>query len=235
MEKLYEGKAKILYATEEEGILRLEYKDSVTALNGLKKDELAGKGRINNEISALIFEMLRDIGIGSHYIKKISETEQLVSAVKVIPLEVVVRNIAAGSMSKRLGIEEGTRLDWPVVEFYYKDDSLGDPLVTLDHIKILKVADEVQVEKLHKTALDVNIALQRIFAQAGIVLVDFKLEFGTDGAGGVVLADEVSPDTCRLWDEKTGEKLDKDIYRRDLGDMLPGYEEVLSRLILIRI
>ncbi|MEK4666172.1 phosphoribosylaminoimidazolesuccinocarboxamide synthase [Niallia sp. FSL R7-0271] len=227
---LYEGKAKRVYGTSDENIVWLEYKDSATAFNGEKKADITGKGRLNNEITSLLFLKLKDMGIESHFIEKLSETEQLVKKVSIIPLEVVVRNLAAGSFSKRLGIEEGQPLSKPLVEFYYKDDSLGDPIMTEDHIEELKLATEKEVAILKKNALEVNKALSAFFAELGIRLIDFKLEFGKESNGEIMLADEVSPDTCRLWDIKTNAKLDKDVFRRDLGNLTEAYENILARL-----
>lgn len=208
----------------------MEYKDSATAFNGEKKAEITGKGRLNNEITSLLFLKLKEKGIDSHFIKRISETEQLVKKVSIIPLEVVVRNVAAGSFSKRLGIEEGRPLSAPIVEFYLKDDSLGDPLVTVDHIRELKVATAEEIEILREKALKVDAVLSSFFAELGIRLIDFKLEFGKDAQGQILLADEISPDTCRLWDQQTNEKLDKDVFRRDLGSLTEAYETILKRL-----
>lgn len=229
-ELLYEGKAKRIYATDETGVLWVEYKDSATAFNGVKKSEITGKGILNNEISSLIFANFQETGIESHFIRKISETEQLVKQVSIIPLEVVTRNVIAGSLSKRLGIEEGTPLKKPVVEFYYKNDELGDPIITEDHIEILDIASLEEVNLLRKKALEINEVLTELFLKLGICLVDFKLEFGKDMNGEILLADEISPDTCRLWDVKTNEKLDKDVFRRDLGDLTTVYTEILNRL-----
>ncbi|WP_066367119.1 phosphoribosylaminoimidazolesuccinocarboxamide synthase [Neobacillus fumarioli] len=229
-ELLYEGKAKRIYTTEEEQVVLVEYKDSATAFNGEKKAEITGKGRLNNEITSLLFLKLKEKGIDSHFIKRISETEQLVKKVSIIPLEVVVRNVAAGSFSKRLGIEEGRPLSAPIVEFYLKDDSLGDPLVTVDHIRELKVATAEEIEILREKALKVDAVLSSFFAELGIRLIDFKLEFGKDAQGQILLADEISPDTCRLWDQQTNEKLDKDVFRRDLGSLTEAYETILKRL-----
>lgn len=229
-ELLYEGKAKRIYRTEDDTIVRVEYKNSATAFNGVKKAEIAGKGRLNNEITSLLFLKLKEQGIESHFIKKISETEQLVKKVSIIPLETVVRNIAAGSLAKRLGIEEGKELTQPMVEFYYKNDELGDPLLTIDHILELKVATEEEIAILREKALEVNKVLSSFFAGLGIRLIDFKLEFGKDQKGQILLADEISPDTCRLWDMKTNEKLDKDVFRRDLGSLTDAYEQILARL-----
>ncbi|HWJ80132.1 MAG TPA: phosphoribosylaminoimidazolesuccinocarboxamide synthase [Niallia sp.] len=227
---LYEGKAKRVYGTSDNNIVWLEYKDSATAFNGEKKATITGKGRLNNEITSLLFQKLKDLGIPSHFVERLSETEQLVKKVDIIPLEVVVRNLAAGSFSKRLGIEEGIPLSKPLVEFYYKDDSLGDPLITDDHIEELKLASKEEVEFLKEKALEVDEVLSKFFSELGIVLVDFKLEFGKDKEGNILLADEISPDTCRLWDKETKEKLDKDVFRRNLGNLTEAYENILARL-----
>ncbi|UQD50896.1 phosphoribosylaminoimidazolesuccinocarboxamide synthase [Bacillus methanolicus] len=227
---LYEGKAKKVYQTEDDNIVWIEYKDSATAFNGEKKAEIAGKGRLNNEITSLLFSKLHDEGVESHFIKRLSETEQLVKKVSIIPLETVVRNLAAGSFSKRLGIEEGTPFSKPIVEFYLKNDELGDPLITDAHILELKLATEEELNELKEKALKVNDILISFFKEIGIRLVDFKLEFGKDADGRILLADEISPDTCRLWDLKTNEKLDKDVFRRDLGNLTEAYENILSRL-----
>jgi phosphoribosylaminoimidazole-succinocarboxamide synthase len=229
-ELLYEGKAKKIYRTEDENVVLVEYKDSATAFNGEKKAEISGKGRLNNTITSLLFSKLHEEGIETHFIKKVSETEQLVKRVSIIPLEVVTRNVAAGSLSKRLGIEEGQSLSKPLVEFYYKNDSLGDPLVTVDHILELKIATEEELTLLKEKALKINEILSTFFAELGIRLIDFKLEFGKDASGNIILADEISPDTCRLWDAKTNEKLDKDVFRRDLGNLTDAYENILARL-----
>ncbi|MED3662467.1 phosphoribosylaminoimidazolesuccinocarboxamide synthase [Ureibacillus sp. FSL K6-8385] len=227
---LYEGKAKRLYATDQEDVLFVEYKNSATAFNGLKKAEIEGKGILNNKISTLIFERLKQQGIESHFIQRVSENEQLVKKVDIIPLEVVVRNIAAGSFAERLGIEEGTPLKRPIVEFYYKNDDLKDPLINNDHIEILGLATKEEVQTITDQALKVNEALRKIFDEIGIILVDFKLEFGRDKDGNILLADEISPDTCRLWDAETKTKLDKDVFRRDLGNLIDVYQIILSRL-----
>lgn len=227
---LYEGKAKRLYQTEQEDILFVEYKNSATAFNGEKKAEIDGKGILNNRITTVIFEKLKTQGIDSHFVERISENEQLVRKVEIIPIEVVVRNIAAGSLAKRLGFEEGTPLNRTIVEFYYKDDALGDPIINNDHIDILGIASKEEVETLYELGLKVNSVLQPIFEEVGVILVDFKLEFGRDKNGNVLLADEISPDTCRLWDAETKQKLDKDVFRRDLGSLTQSYEIVLNRL-----
>lgn len=227
---LYEGKAKKIYETNDENIVWVEYKDSATAFNGEKKANITGKGRLNNEITSLLFSKIQALGIESHFIKKVSETEQLVKKVEIIPLETVVRNYSAGSFAKRLGVEEGSPLVRPIVEFYFKDDALGDPLLTDDHIEVLQLASREDVAILKEKALKVNTVLSKVFQELGIRLVDFKLEFGKDEDGNILLADEISPDTCRLWDLTTNEKLDKDVFRRDLGNLTDAYENILARL-----
>ncbi|MBD7945955.1 phosphoribosylaminoimidazolesuccinocarboxamide synthase [Psychrobacillus sp. Sa2BUA9] len=227
---LYEGKAKRLYATENEDVLYVAYKDSATAFNGEKKAEIGGKGILNNKITTILFEQLKKYGIESHFIEQISENEQLVKKVEIIPLEVVVRNIAAGSLSKRLGMAEGTPLKKPIVEFYFKDDDLGDPLLTNAHLELLEIASPVEIDTLQTMALEVNQVLRPIFSDIGVTLVDFKLEFGKTTDGAILLADEISPDTCRLWDKETNKKLDKDVFRRNLGSLTEVYEIILSRL-----
>lgn len=227
---LYEGKAKRLYATDEQDILWVEYKDSATAFNGEKKAEIVGKGMLNNKITSLIFEKLQGAGIASHFVKQLSDHEQLVRQVEIIPVEVVTRNVVAGSMAKRLGLEEGTVLKRPIVEFYYKDDALGDPIITEDHIEMLQLASTEEIQELREKALHVNQVLIGFFKEVGVDLVDFKIEFGRDKQGNVLLADEISPDTCRLWDAKTKQKLDKDVFRRDLGDLTEAYQLILAKL-----
>ncbi len=227
---LYEGKAKKLFITEDPQILRVEYKDDATAFNGKKFDRLKDKGRLNNAITVFFFEHLETKDIPSHFVRKISETEQLVRRVKIIPLEVVVRNVAAGSLSKRIGWEEGKDLPHPIVEFYYKDDDLGDPLLAEEHIRLLELASEAQIEELKKRGLAVNEALESLMLSKGIRLIDFKLEFGLDQKGEILLADEISPDTCRFWDIESGKILDKDRFRRDLGGVTEAYLEIHQRL-----
>ena len=229
-ELLYEGKAKKLFITEDPQILRVEYKDDATAFNGKKFDRLRDKGRLNNAITVFFFEHLETKDIPSHFVRKISETEQLVRRVKIIPLEVVVRNVAAGSLSKRIGWEEGKELPHPIVEFYYKDDDLGDPLLAEEHIRLLELASEAQIEELKKRGLAVNKALESLMLSKGIRLIDFKLEFGLDQKGEILLADEISPDTCRFWDIESGKILDKDRFRRDLGGVTEAYLEIHQRL-----
>ena len=229
-ELLYEGKAKRLYATEDSNILFVEYKDSATAFNGEKKEEIAGKGVLNNRITTLIFEKLQSNGIVSHFVKRISDHEQLVRKVEIIPIELVVRNIAAGSLANRLGLKEGTPLKRPIVEYYYKNDDLGDPHISTEHIDVLGIATPEEVQALYDGGLRVNEVLRPLFAEIGVELIDFKLEFGRDTEGNVLLADEISPDTCRLWDAKTKQKLDKDVFRRNLGSLTEVYEIILTRL-----
>lgn len=227
---LYEGKAKRLYKTDEQGILWVEYKDSATAFNGEKKEEISGKGRLNNQITSLLFEKLKANGIASHFVKQLSDSEQLVREVSIVPIEVVVRNIVAGSMAKRLGLDEGQVIEKPVVEFYLKDDALGDPLITDDHVAMLELATEQEVAVLKDKARKINEVLIGFFQEIGVDLVDFKIEFGRDENGEILLADEISPDTCRLWDKETKQKLDKDVFRRNLGNLTDAYELILSRL-----
>lgn len=227
---LYEGKAKKLFKTNEEDVLRVLYLDQATALNGLKKDAVVGKGALNNQITAHLFQRLADKNVPSHFLQLVSKHEQLIRAVTMIPLEVVVRNTAAGSFSKRLGIEEGTKLPKPIVEFYYKEDRLDDPFINDDHVFYLGLASKEELDQIKKLAIQVNAALLEIFASINIRLIDFKIEIGKTKKGELLLADEISPDTCRLWDMGTNEHLDKDVYRRDLGDIVPVYEEVLNRL-----
>ena len=229
-ELLYEGKAKKLFITEDPQILRVEYKDDATAFNGQKFDRLRDKGRLNNAITVFFFEHLDTKDIPSHFVRKISETEQLVRRVKIIPLEVVVRNVAAGSLSKRIGWEEGKELPHPIVEFYYKDDDLGDPLLAEEHIRLLELASEAQIEELKNRGLAVNEALESLMLSKGIRLIDFKLEFGLDQKGEILLADEISPDTCRFWDIESGKILDKDRFRRELGGVTEAYLEIYQRL-----
>ncbi|QNR20094.1 phosphoribosylaminoimidazolesuccinocarboxamide synthase [Exiguobacterium sp. Helios] len=230
MQPLYEGKAKRLYTTQDQDVLRIVYKDEATAFNGEKKAEFAGKGELNNRLTSHFFEVLAAAGIPTHFIERTSEREQLVRRVTIIPLEVVVRNVVAGSLSKRLGIEEGTVLETPIVEFYYKDDSLGDPLVTPAHINLLKIATTEELSLLEQEANRVNDVLRPYFDEKGITLIDFKLEYGKTPAGKILLADEISPDTCRLWDKETGEHLDKDVFRRNIGSLIDTYQTLFNRL-----
>ncbi|MBC2063454.1 phosphoribosylaminoimidazolesuccinocarboxamide synthase [Listeria marthii] len=229
-ELVYEGKAKRLFKTEENGVLRVAYKDDATALNGVRKESFSGKGELNNQITSLIFSRLAEEGIRSHFIRAISETEQLVKEVSIIPLEVVVRNVMAGSLAKRLGKEEGEVIPRAIVEFYYKDDALDDPFINDDHVLYLDIATTSEMEKIRDAARSINEVLKKLFNQMNITLIDFKLEFGRDAAGSILLADEISPDTCRLWDKETNQKLDKDVFRRNIGNLTDVYTEVLNRL-----
>ncbi|MDR1521960.1 MAG: phosphoribosylaminoimidazolesuccinocarboxamide synthase [Streptococcaceae bacterium] len=230
---LYEGKAKKLYATDEKNILWVEYLNQTTALNGLRKDLIQGKGELNNQITSLVFEYLRQRGIKHHFVEKISKTEQLIQKLKIIPLEIVLRNVAAGSLSKRLNVEKGTQLSFPIVEFYLKKDLLKDPFINDEHVLMLKIANLEEINLLKKKIRKINEVLIEMFQKAKIKLIDFKLEFGKLPDGPIVLADEISPDTCRLWDEITNEHLDKDVYRYNLGNLVPVYQEVLKRLLTI--
>jgi len=229
-ELVYEGKAKRIYYTDHDDFYWVEYKDDATAFNGEKKGTILGKGTMNNRISSILFEKLAEQGIPSHFVKLLSPTEQLVKKVRIVPLEVVVRNIAAGSLAKRLGLEEGTDLCHPVVEFYYKNDGLGDPLVNSSHISVLQLATPQQIEEMKSISLQVNQILTKYLKEREIILVDYKLEFGLTVEGKILLADEISPDTCRFWDANTKEKLDKDRFRRDLGNVEEAYQEILKRL-----
>jgi len=230
MEKLYEGKAKVIYKTEEEDKVIVFFKDSATAFDATKRAEIEGKGVINNTISSLLFELLEKSGIKTHYIKRLSEREMLVWRAKRFDLEVVVRNITAGSLCKRLGLEEGLEIKPPLVEFFYKNDQLHDPLVCVEHIRLLNLAEDWQVQSMKEMALKINKVLREFFKGHGLLLVDFKLEFGILSDGSLAVIDEISPDTCRLWDAKTGEKLDKDRFRFDLGDLMEGYRRVLEKI-----
>ncbi len=227
-EKLYEGKAKILYLTDEPDKVIAYYKDDATAFDAIKKATIKGKGELNNTIASYLFEYLNKNGIPTHFIKKLSDREMLLYKVEIIPVEVVVRNIAAGSIVKRLGIPEKTEFNPPLVEFYLKNDELHDPIICEQHIYAMNLATPEEVKEMREIALKVNELLKDFMKENGIILVDFKLEFGRKD-GKVILADEISPDTCRFWDAKTGEKLDKDRFRFDLGDLIEGYKKVLNR------
>ena len=230
LEQLYEGKAKKVYRTNDPERLIVDYKDDATAFNGLKKGSISGKGVINNKMSNLLMAKLEKDGIPTHFVEELSDRETLVKRVSIVPLEVIIRNIAAGSFAKRYGVEEGTPLEIPTIEFSYKNDALGDPLINTYHAIALKLATEAEIETIKKYAFEINRQLQALWKECGVTLVDFKLEFGKTSDGTVVLADEISPDTCRLWDSETGEKLDKDRFRRDLGGVEAAYEEVMKRL-----
>ncbi|MBI9094647.1 MAG: phosphoribosylaminoimidazolesuccinocarboxamide synthase [Sphaerochaeta sp.] len=230
-EQLYEGKAKKVYATDEKGIYIVSYKDDATAFNGLKKGSIVGKGAINNRVSNHLMTLLEKQGIPTHLIKELNDRETAVKAVTIVPLEVIVRNIAAGSLAKRLGLDEGLKLSSTVLEFCYKRDDLGDPLVNEYHIKALNLASESELDQIKEYSLLINTILGDYLLPLGIELVDFKLEFGRTEDGSIILADEISPDTCRFWDTKTKEKLDKDRFRRDLGGVEDAYKEILFRLM----
>ena len=229
-EQLYEGKAKKVYATDDPELLIVDYKDDATAFNGLKKGTIRGKGVINNQMSNRLMQKLEKAGIPTHFVEELSERETLVKKVSIVPLEVIVRNIAAGSFSKRYGVEEGVVFDQPTIEFSYKNDALGDPLINTYHALALKLATQSEIDTIKDYAFRVDAFLKAFWAECGVTLVDFKLEFGRLSDGTIVLADEISPDTCRLWDSKTGEKLDKDRFRRDLGGVEDAYTEIMKRL-----
>ncbi len=229
-EMLYEGKAKKVFATDEPELLIVDYKDDATAFNGLKKGTIVGKGVINNQMSNRLMAKLERCGIPTHFVKELSQRETLVKKVSIVPLEVIVRNIAAGSFSKRYGVEEGVVFDRPTIEFSYKNDDLGDPLLNTYHALALKLATPEEISTIEKYSFRVNEILKDFWKSCGVTLVDFKLEFGRLSDGTIVLADEISPDTSRLWDINTGEKLDKDRFRRDMGGVEEAYHEIMSRL-----
>lgn len=230
LEQIYEGKAKKVYKTDDPELLIVDYKDDATAFNGLKKGTITGKGVINNHMSNFLMEIIESKGVPTHYVKELSPRETLVKAVKIVPLEVIVRNISAGSFAKRYGVEEGIVFETPTVECSYKNDELGDPLLDPTHAIALKLVTKEELDLIHSYALKVNEIIKEFWAERGITLVDFKIEFGKVADGTIILADEISPDTCRLWDSATGEKLDKDRFRRDLGNVEEAYEEVMKRL-----
>ncbi|SHF36405.1 phosphoribosylaminoimidazolesuccinocarboxamide synthase [Desulforamulus putei] len=229
LEMIYEGKAKKVYRTDNPDYFWVEYKDDATAFNGQKKGTIDNKGIINNKVSAVFFQLLESKGISTHFVELVSDREMIVKALQIIKVEVVVRNIVAGSLAKRIGLPEGTILPRTVLEYYYKDDALGDPLINASHIAALELATPEQMEFIKETALKVNEIMREYLAPVNIDLIDYKLEFGTH-KGQVLLGDEISPDTCRFWDKTTGEKLDKDRFRRDLGNVEGAYREVLRRL-----
>ncbi len=230
-EQLYEGKAKKVYATTDENLCIVSYKDDATAFNGLKKGTIMGKGAINNRVTNFLMQMLEKQGIPTHYVEELNDRETVVKKVSIVPLEVIVRNIAAGSLAKRLGLEEGYKMKKTVLEFSYKDDDLGDPMVNDYHILAMEYATEAELDQIKAYALKINEILSAYLKEANIELIDFKLEFGKTADGTIVLADEISPDTCRFWDTVTHEKLDKDRFRRDLGGVEDAYQEVLKRLL----
>lgn len=231
LKQLYEGKAKKVYATTDPELLIVAYKDDATAFNGQKKGSIAGKGVINNQMSNRLMQRIEKSGIPTHFVRELSERETLVKKVTIIPLEVIVRNISAGSFSKRYGLEEGVQFDEPTIEFSYKNDELGDPLLNTFHAKALHLATDEEINTIKKYSFKVNEILRNFWAECRVTLVDFKLEFGRLSDGTLVLADEISPDTCRLWDSTTGEKLDKDRFRRDLGGVEEAYAEIMKRLV----
>jgi phosphoribosylaminoimidazole-succinocarboxamide synthase len=228
-EMVYEGKAKKVFKTEDDSKYIIQYKDDATAFNGVKKGTIEGKGIINNKMSALLFKILEEKGIPTHFIELLNDREMLVKEVTILPLEVIVRNIAAGSLAKRLGLEEGAVMKKSVLEFCYKNDELGDPMINEYHIEALDLATKEQIKEIKKYSFKINDILGKYFKTRGIKLIDFKLEFGLH-KGKVILADEISPDTCRLWDIETDKKLDKDRFRRDLGEVEETYKEVFKRI-----
>ena len=231
LNQLYEGKAKKVYATADENLYIVSYKDDATAFNGLKKGTIAGKGVINNRMSNMLMQMLEQEGVPTHFVKELSDRDTLVKKVSIVPLEVIIRNISAGSFAKHYGVEEGIVFDAPTIEFSYKNDDLGDPLLNRYHALALKLATPEEIDTIERYAFKVNEVLKDYFLKLNITLVDVKLEFGRLPDGAIVLADEISPDTCRFWDKDTGEKLDKDRFRRDLGGVEDAYNEVMRRLM----
>ncbi len=230
LEQLYEGKAKKVFKTDDESLYLIRYKDDATAFNGVKKGSITDKGVMNNEITTLLFNELGKAGIKHHLVEKLNDREQLVKVVKIVPLEVIVRNVAAGSFAKRYGVEEGTPLKQPTLEFCYKNDALNDPMLNESHIIALGIATEEDLAVIKAQTMKINEILQNIFQKCNLILVDFKIEFGWTTDGEIILADEISPDCCRLWDATTNEKMDKDRFRRDLGNVEEAYQTVLSRL-----
>ena len=230
-EQLYEGKAKKVFATDDPNLVIVDYKDDATAFNGLKKGSIAGKGVINNVMSNHMFQLLEKQGVPTHFVEQLSERETLVKKVSIVPLEVIIRNISAGSFAKRFGVEEGIVFDEPTIEFSYKNDDLGDPLMNAYHAVALKAETREEIVTIKSMAFKVNEVMKQYFDSLNVILVDFKLEFGKTADGKIVLADEISPDTCRLWDKTTKEKLDKDRFRRDLGGVEEAYQEIMKRVM----
>ena len=230
-QQMYEGKAKKVFKTDDERYLIVEYNDDATAFNGLKKGTITGKGVINNRMTNKLMAMLEKAGVPTHFVEELSDRETVVKNVKIVPLEVIIRNVAAGSFSKRFGVEEGIVFETPTIEFSYKNDELGDPMINTYHALALKLATADEIKTIEDMAFKVNEELKKYFLSIGIELVDFKLEFGRLADGTIVLADEISPDTCRLWDSTTHEKLDKDRFRRDLGGVEDAYDEVFHRVL----
>ena len=230
LNQLYEGKAKKVFVTDNPDLYIVDYKDDATAFNGLKKGTISGKGVINNKMSNIMFALLEKHGVKTHFVKQLSDRETLVKAVKIVPLEIIIRNVAAGSFSKRYGVEEGRELKNPTLEFSLKNDELNDPLINDYHITALDIVTEKELDEIKKLAFKVNDVMKEFFAGLGVKLIDFKIEAGKLRDGTIVLADEISPDTCRFWDAKTNEKLDKDRFRRDLGGVEEAYQEIFSRI-----
>ena len=230
LEQMYEGKAKKVFKTDDPNLLIVDYKDDATAFNGEKKGQISGKGVINNRMSNLLMQMLEKKGVPTHFVEELSERETVVKAVTIMPLEVIVRNISAGSFAKRYGVEEGIVFDAPTFEVSYKNDDLGDPLMCESHAIALGLVSQSDIDKIREYALTVNEELKKFFLERGLKLVDFKIEFGKTADGEIILADEISPDTCRLWDVETNKKMDKDRFRRDLGDVEETYQEVFERI-----
>ncbi len=228
--QLYEGKAKKVFATEDPALVIISYKDDATAFNGLKKGTIAGKGVINNKMSNMLMQMLEKHGVATHFVEELNDRDTVVKKVSIVPLEVIIRNISAGSFAKRYGVEEGIVFAEPTIEFSYKNDDLGDPLINSYHALALSLATKEEIETIKNMAFTINSVLKEYFAKLNVTLVDFKLEFGRLADGTIVLADEISPDTCRFWDSTTGEKLDKDRFRRDLGGVEDAYQEMMRRL-----
>ncbi len=230
-ELLYEGKAKKVYATDDPEVLLVDYKDDATAFNGLKKGTIAGKGAINNRVTNFMMQLLEKEGVPTHFVKELSDRETLVKKVSIVPLEVIIRNVSAGSFAKRCGVEEGIVFKKPTIEFSYKNDELGDPLINSYHALALGLATEEEIEEIKRLAFKVNDVMKDFFKKLNVDLIDFKLEFGRLSDGKIVLADEISPDTCRFWDSTTHEKLDKDRFRRDLGNVEDAYAEMMKRIL----
>lgn len=230
-EQLYEGKAKKVFATDDANLVIVDYKDDATAFNGEKKGTITGKGVINNVMSNHMLQLLEQQGVPTHFVEQLSERETLVKKVSIVPLEVIIRNISAGSFAKRFGVEEGIVFDEPTIEFSYKNDELGDPLMNAYHAIALKAATREEIETIKAMAFKVNEVMKQYFDTLNVILVDFKLEFGKTADGKIVLADEISPDTCRLWDKTTKEKLDKDRFRRDMGGVEEAYQEIMKRVM----
>ncbi len=229
-EQIYEGKAKKVFATDDAELVIVSYKDDATALDGLKKGTIAGKGAVNNRMSNFLMQILEKEGVPTHFVKELSDRETVVKKVSIVPLEVIIRNISAGSFAKRYGVEEGIVFDAPTIEFSYKNDELHDPLINSYHAVALKLATSAEIDRIKEMAFKVNSVLREYFLRLGVKLVDFKLEFGRLPDGTIVLADEISPDTCRFWDSKTNEKLDKDRFRRDMGGVEDAYREMMKRV-----